>query len=360
MKIVDVRQFIRFLTYEDENEQTIPRSVMRYRFPAMPVPINPTQLAAALGLTQQSIQGWYTSGLPETQGDKLANWYGFDEGPLRTSFDNDDLAAFKEMYRDHWEERLEKPVVGDGPLIEEIDFFDEILCALSLWLSQEKTTAPDGGDLWSISFGLRSQPSPTVIDGLQLVLKRVRVFLTVQDGKAIWHETYAAVYEPEGTKIKLKPIGSNVRPGRLIEANGGAHIETVDVPHDFYRVAGLKRGSVVCAWVAAHSKDIGLERRSETAEASVQVDSADEDTQRDPPYSFARLRANDTLSELTSAGQIRLLKIMEEMLRQQRMPSNRPRVGPGWVLLHWVEREHPYASDTSETAMESPDGTKQS
>lgn len=232
--------------------------------------------------------------------------------------------------------RTPRDDADDPPL----GIFDDILAAVSLWLSQEKIDAADGTILWPVSFGIRSQPSPAVIDGKIIVLKRVKVFLSAETDGVLWHEAYAATFEPEGANVVLRSIGDNTRPGRLVEGKSGGAIEHVDVPHDFFRVSGLWRGTIVKVWIAAYSKDLAMvdadSRLRETADGDERIS-----------YSFAQLDNIGKQAELASREQQCLLKVIDERQRRYRMGDHGPRMQPGWVLLHWVSRPHPYAPNRS-------------
>jgi hypothetical protein len=210
--------------------------------------------------------------------------------------------------------------------------FDNLLAGLSLWVGQDITLSPDGARLWPVSFSFRSQPSPSVVPGIEIALTKVFVFIFARsdnDCSAIWSETYPGNYVPEGSRVTLRLIGTNTRPGRLIVAEPGNYIEAIELPHDFYRVSGLNEQSLIQAYAAAYSKH--LEGNNAVAE------STDE-------YSFSG--ANDGKAEpLLSIQQARLVKRLLEKDREYSMGPARPKLSPGWVLLHWAQRNLTRVSD---------------
>lgn len=267
---------------------------------------------------------------------RIRNLYGIPlDSECWKKFENGNKQDFSGEFN-----KLHKDFKPTDASDEPLDKFDDMLASLSLWLSQERLTGADGSEQWGISFGLSSQPSPSVIDGTILVLKRAQVFISCETDGVVWHETCAANYDASNGSVTLKRIGDNVRPGRLLEPKPGHFIESVELPHDFYRVAGMVRGSLVRIWIAAYSKDLALEQRPKDVERAA-ADAAE------ASYSFGRLKDGKS-APLLGIEQQRLLKVIHERERQMRMGKAMPKVQQGWVVLHWVVKPHPYASGKTE------------
>ena len=268
--------------------------------------------------------------LSQAAQQKLAEYLGFDID--WKEWIQGSALEFAARYNSHQESKA-KAGLEPG----ESTSIDDLLAGLSLWLGQDVTTSPDGAPLWPVSFEFRSQPSPGVVPGRLIVLRRVKIFVFAEgDGgdTALWQETYPKPYEPEGSNVILQPLGTNVRPGRLVEAKPGCYIANVNPPNDFYRVSGLVDGSVINAYAAAYVKDL------EDNAIDDENRPMDGGQQRESIFSFLRVK-DDKPVELLSNEQARLLQILAIKERQY---DKRQKVQAGWVFLDWVKRKPFFAT----------------
>lgn len=241
---------------------------------------------------------------------------------------------------------IERRTDGRPRHAEPLDAFAEELDRLGyapfrLWwtrtvaeLRQDVTTSPDGKSLWPVSFEFRSQPSSEFLSGVCLALRRVKIFFFATSKSTskppLWRESYPPIYDLEANNVILYAFGSNTQRGQIVEAKPGNFIGAVDPPHDFFRISGLDEESIIVAYSIAYSKNIEEVTKDHGVVPSHEVPN-------DVNYSFVRVRDRKAV-ELLSIEQERLLKVIAEKERQCAMGPQRPKVGPGWVLLTWVQR----------------------
>jgi hypothetical protein len=265
---------------------------------------------------------------------KLEKYFGFNRAWRQWSAGS--AVEFGDYYNDNSTYEESAKVLGGN-----VTSFDEVLAGLSLWLGQDVTPSSNGPE-WPVSFEFRSQPSPGMVQGIELALRRVHIFVFVDADVAkavLWRENYPTNYEPEGNNVILRAYGKSSGRGRIAVAKPGCYIECVQPPYDFYRVSGLHEGSVIKAYAAAFSKDL-----DDAAPEDEKLPAAKRGS-RKKTYSFFHVDDGKPVG-LLSAEQTRLLKRLAEKEREHNMNPRRPSGEPGWIVLDWAERALTSASQS--------------
>ncbi|MEM9355834.1 MAG: hypothetical protein AAGB04_06455 [Pseudomonadota bacterium] len=100
----DIKGMIEYLT-----RYAFPRRVFRYLQPDQKAPTTPTGLAQeVLDITQQSMQGWFKSGVvPPDKLDRISVIYGF-ESTIWEAWNTGNRSVFENAYKTYWGKRLAK------------------------------------------------------------------------------------------------------------------------------------------------------------------------------------------------------------------------------------------------------------
>jgi len=262
---VDAQCKIKYLSgLAGGDQEPIPRQVFRHLWPSLPAPANPTQLAKAMDVKHNTLQGWYEN-MPAKRQDLLAEKYGFTPA-IRQSWNKDDCAKFKRVYEEHWQPQLARRSLSKHRA-------QPSLVPSNVLLVKGPPMAPEPCKIRSLA-AVELFPAQigrgTADIGFEISCGVARMFgvpVTIRVGEVAWdcgggqldpstRKGRAAPYRPEGGGVTLQWNGADTfKPAWRVKGDGTS-LGNVDVPPDFGRVMGLAPGSTITITFGVWRPDI--------------------------------------------------------------------------------------------------------